>query len=114
MKVYRVEDDEGGGPYSGKHHRKVEIAYPKDAQVYWPVPCEDGLSDVPRDYVYGFASMKQVRAWFGSKGRRALAKLGFGLTVFDVDAKSVRRGYHQVAFHKDEAQPIKRLDLATL
>lgn len=99
MKVYRVEDYHGGGPYRGKGHKKLrEMSYKHNDERH-PVPSLDGIRDRPSSmHVCGFANLKQYRRWFDAVDRRELQEKKFRLRIYESD--DVIRGDNQVMFVK--------------
>lgn len=109
MKVYRVENDAGDGPF---HTDEVHDAYYilHDGMTNrHPAPRNDGLSDFDYNMVFGVTSKKMLRHWFGHCPNN-LAEAGFHIRQFDVPATHVRKGSVQVAFVRDKAAIIGGLD----
>lgn len=115
--VYRVQNSRGIGPYhsfgnSEALGERLEIhrTY-TGADDPWPSPWEDGVltSRTGFDaYFFGFASMRDLRAWFSLRERKLLEDAGFHITVFRVPRKYVIVGGKQVAFQRDKSMAIDR------
>jgi hypothetical protein len=111
MLVYRVEDDEGGGPYRGDNH--VDGMGSKHTDSDHPAPCDDGLPFLPPDYMNcGFASLSQFKAWFDQDDRWDLKVNGFRLRIFKADV--VDHGEKQVMFHRGRARLVETRDVVSL
>lgn len=102
MKVYRIEDENGIGPYRGKKWPKKSemddrhsISYSKQ---YRPTIVREGFKNCPQ--LYGCATLHNLKKWFlGYLGpmRRA------GFQVFEYEVRSADTGkcfeeWGQVAF----------------
>lgn len=115
MKVWRVEHGRTGyGPYwsrgaSGNLPERIrnELEGLLGDHTWLsrvPAPREDGTGPVKAGLERcGFATMRQLRAWFWKAERRKLAELGFVLRQYDVPTDAVRRGHRQVVFPKAKA-----------
>lgn len=120
MLVYRIEHPETrGGPYCGAREldRQAQnglasIVYRHSDLKRTPSPMNDGTLfagrgfwGVPsRDYVFGFASLADMRRWFTREERHALKALGFVLAIYRSD--DVEVGNRQVAFIRGESKPL--------
>jgi hypothetical protein len=103
--VYRVENEHGLGPYATFSNWPTNERAWEDT----PVPYEDGLEDVTREYYFGFENLPQLAAWFGPAARAALATQGFRIGHYA--APRVRRGGKQVVFPKAEATRLAEIPL---
>ena len=110
MKVYRVERQDGLGPYRPDVPDEVT-----DTLYNWrrgdnhPTPDDGGLVMRKTD-LYGFTSKRALHTWFAG-AKRVLRKHGFLLATYSVPAEHVRRGDRQVAFPKKHATLIDRSTL---
>ena len=99
MIVYRVENEDGKGPYEGtcdwslwQTRDHVEPSHPG--------PKDDGI-DIEMEVDYcGFASFGQLRDWFESEELVMLRKLGFKVRRIRVPRSRVKFGKKQVVFRK--------------
>ena len=65
----------------------------------WPLPEEDGISNVHNDYRFGFGSPAQLQNWTQSaEARRALTAAGGKINIYKVSPEAVKQGRRQVAF----------------
>lgn len=81
------------------------------------IPSEDrqlGLSfDAIDDesYFFGFLDIDQYKAWFyNPKWRKSLSQYGIMLSVYEIDARHLKKSQHQVAFRRQDARLVKSLD----
>lgn len=121
--IWRLEGRDGVGVYRTADPEnvitRVQTRYIKGDR--WPGPPEDGL-DTPIDPQanwitmmtgttrdrYGFANLKQARAWFCDADDMARwASLGVSLVAYRRDTALVNEGGHQVAFIPD-GPPVAR------
>lgn len=102
MKIYRVEDAEGNGPY-GWGNRGYMEKFPDNDDGH-PTDAEDGIgyrrgnSFEDSGWRFGFSSLEQAGQWFDAPRRRALADAGYSLRAFEVEPDRVLSGTRQVAF----------------
>lgn len=107
VKIYRIENSDGVGPYQS--YWKVKIGYlvfstnkllldhsrdddhpgpgDYDDDVYYEKICE-----CPEHWVYGFTSMRDLRAWFCGSERNWLIILkaaGYNVVTYEVDEDKV-------------------------
>jgi hypothetical protein len=87
MKVYRIENRRGEGPYASGDWYPPSVHYSTRARPGWS-----------RDNIYGgdtfragCASIEALRAWFRGC-MRSLRKAGFYVVTYKVAAKHVHRG----------------------
>ena len=115
MKVYRVENQEGKGPYCAPNPM-----YLCDNNVVHPCPTHDSklminamkkgvttdLKYFPMgsDWQFGFESVKQFKRWFYSnKILQDFDEYHFTLNVYEASAKQVALGNTQLVFLKNNA-----------
>lgn len=103
LRVYRWEDSEGVGPYTGRG----DSIFTPDAigdrtftEKRWPLPNDDGIEHVESNAVFGFSSVAQARAWFNVHERIHLRAHGFRLVVYEVQERFVSHGRRQVCFER--------------
>lgn len=124
MQVYRVEDEEGGGPYNGLRApapftdgwTKIingQINKEGNDLVHQPSP----YRDIPQwaepfpghgRYRFGFQTVEQLHNWFHDVAQQELDRRGFKLAKYEVPEKWVHVGGHQVAFDPRKASLIQR------
>lgn len=111
MKVYRLENDKGKGPYtdcSSLCHTYGMYSHPG--------PYDDGLEDAMFEfqakhgarwrefYKFGFESLEAFSWWFDHEYFLARAEeKGFRLRIYKVNKQSVRFGDHQLIYRSDRA-----------
>lgn len=105
MYVYRIENKHGLGPYSkgststwqsGHHITSTGRPMPQDDIKEW----KDLSYDEQHKYVFGFASLKQLQAWFRPE---ELSKLNAsGYSIKRIRADNVVHGHTQVAFTRQK------------
>lgn len=115
MRVWRVEDRHGIGPYQSE-----KINLPGVSTARHPAPPRDfspkELKKLDRMFplgpdspgvAFGFSSLDQLREWFWGY-LHDLNRHGFHIVEFEVPEKYLASGYHQVAFDKRYAQVLGR------
>jgi hypothetical protein len=111
MKVYRVETDDGLGPYVDLYLADILPYYSTYDQ---PGPADDGIMGHLWDseHHFGFRSMEQLTAWFGAYAEQ-LHEAGLRVAVYEVDDDRGRvvHGQKQLCFVRDEAQLLERKSL---
>jgi hypothetical protein len=107
MRVYRIENKNGRGPYNGRGDLPYTVL--DGCPAHQPDPRDDGFGSRwnKPDYYFGFASLDQLFDWFGDILEH-LDRYGFSLTVWEVDESFVELGGRQLAFNKSEATLIER------
>lgn len=129
MKIYRIEHKISRcGPFNGSATRAYDDNHKchEDHSSYDP-PGPWGLGEQgtelsqvfkARDhstYYFGFRSKAQLKRWFRSAaGRRAMAKEGFVVGLYEAPREVVAKGNWQVAFQRLNASLIRDLDVVTL
>lgn len=100
MIIYRIEHNDGIGPYFKQAGQWCEQNHCND---FHPSPEMEGL---PLDYDYycGFKNKKSLTKWFNSKELKNLKELGFKLVKYKVHPKYVHVGKYQVIFNKKKAK----------
>jgi len=110
MKVYRVETDEGLGPYADLYLGNI---LPFGSTYDQPGPSDDGILGHLWDseHRFGFRSMEQLTAWFGDYAEQ-LHEVGLRIAVYEVnDRCRVVHGAKQLCFVRDEAKLLERKSL---
>jgi hypothetical protein len=107
MRVYRIENDNGLGPYNGRGSLPYSVLGGSCHRQ--PAPIDDGFDWCWRkpDYHFGFATLDQLFDWFGDILEH-LDRYGFSLTVWEVDESHINHGRRQLAFSKPAATLIER------
>jgi hypothetical protein len=122
MRVYRVEDENGCGPWRAVGDHRINdgaSSYDENARRHscgeGPAPYSDGIM-IRDEQVCGTRTLKQFRMWFRcARGRAAMARnAGLRLCVYDVPREHVQVGGYQVMFTKDRATLVGMRDLRTL
>lgn len=89
-------DTETATIYSNKISRRMKP---------FPEPFEDGMSNVPFCYVYGFSNLRQLMN-IGGGLARTLSQCGYVISEYKVNIKDTIVGKNQVAFDYDNAELI--------
>jgi hypothetical protein len=119
MKVFRIEDSNGIGPYS-KGWGCLDKMFQSHSGLSHPSPFEEDLNvyevdengdeSIERPHFCGFPTLDQMKVWF--KGFRAsLKKAGFKLSIYEVGHKDVQIGEKQLLFRRDAATLIQQLEI---
>lgn len=130
MIIYRIhqEENESRGPFvSGgvayyNYHKEDE-----KNPFHNPGPLNDNIKKCDKDYVFGFASLEQLKEWFPcEKGRKAMCEWSsehvvseerfkpFVVGAYSVDLTYVEIGGHQITFNLEMAERIATINLETL
>lgn len=99
MKVFRVEDPNGKGPYSSSMTNEILYNKLSSKNESRPSPKRDGIEIRPGIDVCGFDSIEKLKQWFHGC-RSDLRKAGFYVAIYEVDAKEIKFGRRQVIFPK--------------
>jgi hypothetical protein len=105
--IYRVEQRGGRrlGPYiaAGYEHwhgpDRPDIGL--EDKLYrrsWKRFCAGLHEDSWRDLIFGFASRRQLHAWFNQDELRKLRREGFVVRTYQIPASDIVRGTYQLAF----------------
>lgn len=113
MVVFRFEDIEGTGPYTG-HLRydgegELEAALWSHQDATHPSPYEEGLH--PNGKHCGFKNRKQMTDWFTARERDLLFENGYRLLQYAVPSEHVAVGNKQVVFTRAEGKIISEVFL---
>ena len=101
MKVWRIENKEGDGPYSMmRDNENLDFLFRHNNNLdRWPPPTDDDIDEIRPEEVFGFASQESLYLWFGDDLER-LEENGFYITCYE--SNYVRHGFKQVVFVKGE------------
>lgn len=129
MRVYRIEDAKGHGPFGGSYILRQAISA-ANAGRGWEdeEPCpyrhpgphdETALRDLDihegSPWHFGFRSVAALVRWFDSEAIRVeLGKLGAVVAVYEVDPTFVVEGVWQLVFDKPQADRVETLAIPTL
>jgi hypothetical protein len=107
MIVFRVETENGEGPYNTEKYSYTarELNRKHRASTIRPSPHFD-ISGWTYDDYFGFNSIKSFREWFDDSWAE-LKKMGCRLKAYKVDDEHVMLGSKQVCFRKDRATLIR-------
>lgn len=109
MRVYRVEDREGGGFYRSADTPWDDLQGGYQTAPRHPAPWADSRLapewnslTSQRQWHFGFTSKASLKRWFWLKADRVtMHKAGLRVAVYEVPEKFVRRGAAQCIFHED-------------
>lgn len=115
MKVFRIENSDGTGPY--RHSEiGIELCRIHGGTPKHPRPLDDTDPEgkhlinflwQDRSYIFGFSSLEQLLAWFLDE-LELLAEHGFVVSVYE--SSQVVEGKFQVIFIK-ESSPVETIKL---
>jgi hypothetical protein len=113
MRVYRVENDNGNGPYWGfrgniedsvilhQHGLSAHTPDPHDPEEPWHRSRSYGV----KSESFGFASIQAAQSWFDLKEvREVLLRNDLRLYEYEVEEDTVTKGKHQLTFRKSTAK----------
>lgn len=110
MKVWRVENFQGSGPYQGTSMGSwADSSEKHNNNAICPEPRSDaGLADAwmnmdysERDaYLFGFSSLEQLQAWFSETELAKLKSMGYYVTCFEIPEPYIIVGSLQLIFKK--------------
>lgn len=108
--VFRVEDENGHGPYhnkgarslfdmwaDGRHNADNGRPLPKYDIENWNELYSEGVIE---DYCYGFLYLEQLHSWFSKSELTKLKCLGYNVQQHEVDEQHILLGDYQIAFIK--------------
>jgi hypothetical protein len=108
--IYRVEDEEGKGPYMGSYdvdewtegshvgdHHPTPMS---DGIEFWKVRDQHGNNNI----LCGFRDMDQLRKWFTCRELTNLYDMGLRVKVYQVNRDYIWHGNMQVVYHKEWAE----------
>lgn len=100
MKVYRVQNKEGRGPYSirgweDSNHNDEQHPTPLHDFPLWPYRHRQDI-EAPPNIKFGFSSLEQLRKWFSDRELTKLKKYGFD--IVEIEAEVLYQSDKQVAF----------------
>lgn len=96
--IYRVEREDGEGPYYGKHGLYLQL-YIDGSK---PVPNADDISIEYTIHRCAFNSLYQYKEWFNTRhSRQELNNHRFFIYEYEVDKKDIKEGKHQIVFKYD-------------
>lgn len=121
MKIYRVENSYGEGPYQMLHvaallrnHDDGAVATSNTPTPWQDPVLGDIFGNLLNTHSFGFGSVAQLKAWFTKRSRNVLARHGLCVGVYDApDADTIVSPY-QAVFPMDKSRRVETLDLATL
>lgn len=125
MKVYRVEDNRGIGPYMSNINGLYSVCLKMgNTATGHPSPRNDpSIKEWNRKYFckkhkFGFNSINQLKNWMSKEIRLELSKLGLKLNVYETNEILEEFEYaysdKQVVFIPDKFKWVEELDLASV
>lgn len=110
MKIYRIENVEGDGPYSAKHEYKYELQDAHQSDQLRPGIRTD-IPDFNKDvHFYGFQKYGHLISWFDGWLDK-LKDQGFKLVKYKVPRKHVIKGTNQLVFEINKAKLLSRREI---
>jgi len=111
MKVYRIENSSGLGPYQGSDdYREAWANSNHNHQENTPKPSLEGI---PFSYelFFGFRDKQQIKGWFTPEELIKISKLGFTLNLYEAHISNTHSTKTQVAFRVKLATKLETLDI---
>lgn len=112
MIVYRIEKEDGVGPYFSRNYKDLVdengmtmLEYHGGDYINHPCPPEDGIRDIEPEEFCGFESMDALNDWF-EDWIPILIEAGYKIVTYDVSTSFVRFGKKQLVFNKDFAERV--------
>jgi hypothetical protein len=105
--VYRVENSQGCGPYSGKS--PLDTTASARQPVDWTLWNIAGGKGSGRPYRFAFRNIRQVRLWFSEPEVKTLAQAEFVVVKYRVPRYALYVGNKQVLFDLEEAKVVRTL-----
>lgn len=109
--VYRVECNEGYGPYRSPNTSSDWRHHPHACSTRHPTPWEDGITEFGDDHLCGFAYMHHLEDWFHPLELAALTLRGFRLATYEIDSRMIRYGHRQCMFDRRYAHKTNQSSL---
>ena len=120
QRVYRLETPEGVGVYTA---REIYPMLTRILNEYVELPnhpgpfSDKGLKniffrcDALLEFNFGFASLRQLTAWFFNRGdRRLISECGIVCAVYEVEDEHFHLGERQCVFKKSHAKKVGTVD----
>lgn len=122
MVVYRVENEEGVGPYHSSWYYHSEIGYLHSNSKHPSIQTDKIIEgkigrlsyDEYKKYFCGFKSLLQYKEWFSLRLRKLLKKHNFKLNIYKIDKRNVIQSDKQIVFKLSKAKFVKTIDLVTM
>lgn len=129
MLVYRIEDNNGNGPYeyhscgSYIHNSNHILPVPnserekKELRDFWNAKRKFRLSGDYREFQCGFSSLEQLFAWFDKVKLRVMANESdenLMISIYDVKETHMIDGYYQCIFLREDSRLAQRLKIDAL
>ncbi len=110
MRIYRIEDEAGIGPYTvGSHDFLMYMALEHDVEHCYSLHPVEWSEMLGSEGYYGFTSMDALREWFdyfGSAGYSYLRRQGLSIVVYEVCDHEVEIFPTQTIFRRSCATKI--------
>lgn len=110
MKIWRVEDANGFGPYTSKNNEDLswDLKIAHSSANEHPGPESDGFNDILwadtrykwKNLLFGFLSEGEAYEWFFDFWQQLLDN-GFKVVQYDAEMYWIGRSGKQVLFHKE-------------
>lgn len=105
MKVYRMEDRYGNGPWGARTAGRRDFR-----GNTLPTPMDDNIANLPespgRNIRCGVKSPADLRLWFDREDRAVLKHAGAKIAVYEAPDDAVWIGGHQVVFDREKSQRV--------
>jgi hypothetical protein len=124
LKVYRVENSDGYGPYRQFWQCKYdEVTYDsmKLNEAHFgcskhPTVLADKIQNFSCNYYCGFASIDSLKNWFDEKWRNILNEAKFKVSIYEVASNNIKRAKSskQIVFKKVCSKIVKEFSLLNI
>jgi hypothetical protein len=122
MKIYRVEDVNGDGPYNGRNSisfMQLMMAGYADSMEAWndhapryELPIWASLDrEDSRKFLFGFSSLDKLKIWFDARMRALYAGRGFLIAIYEVANPDVVECSTAQCVFPEDAKRVGALDL---
>lgn len=109
MLVYRLENTDGTGPFSGALYEFMSSNYHCNTErfpsTYFAFSMH--VQDRVRDKPHGCLCLRQLLYWFPAKVIRKMREKGFGVAVYEVPGQDVIFGKFQLVFDPTNAKRVQ-------
>lgn len=95
--IFRIEDKNGMGMYGGQQLEDDKSLWGQCVNIFQenlshPVPCDDGLNNLPLCYKYAFSDIQQLKDWvYESDWLIKMAELGAVVKMLLIPFEHLRR-----------------------
>lgn len=99
MKVYRIENEKGHGPYQVSYQFWTNTKHFNSKKR---PAVQDDFDNFTKEFFCGFENMKQLGEWFSNKEIEKLETLGFSIKELNVSEYFIGKSGKQIIFKKEK------------